>query len=734
MPIDLDPLLMQQLLETFRVELEEHVQAITDNLFNLEKDISASEQERIFDEVFRAAHNVKGASRGIGLQHTAKLSHTLETLFSTLKRGDIQLEKSLIKVCLLCLDTLIGLPDIEKNGESPDEEYDRLMQLLEKIIEGDFPSEEHLADLQKKSGSGSKNADEGNQPANAPADSLRLPIQRLDRIAATADELQIAQLRIEQHQTDGRRIAELCQQLRRYWLNMKAGSLSQNKWGFSEGTELILNLETISQLMDTSIRSTFSLVKLLATNLQENVHELRLVPVESILSPLERVVWELAQSEKKKVELILEGGQLEMDRLVLEKIRDPLVHLLRNAVDHGIETPEERVKAGKNEVGKIKISLVREGGNVNLTIRDDGAGIDLQAIRNQALKFELATKDELDELSHDELIEYIFRPGFSSRSNVSEISGRGIGLDVVRSNLQMLKGHVSASFNEKEGTEFLLTMPFTLATEFGLFIKCSNQIFAIPAQYIKRIMEVLPSDIINLESRQAVLVDDKPVPLQSLSQLLGLAENNETENELYKVIIIHSGWRQIAVIVNHIIEEQEMVVKSLKPPLNNLTNISGGTIGSDGNVILVLDIQDLLGQKAYQAPIILKKEQAVDKQSKKILVVDDSITTRTLEVSILERQGYSVQSAVSAEEALEMLQTESFNLLITDVEMPGKNGFELTHQVRTGLGLNDLPVIIVTSLSSEEDRRKGMEVKADAYIVKSEFESKELLNTVALLI
>ncbi|MCP3688060.1 MAG: response regulator [Gammaproteobacteria bacterium] len=591
-----------------------------------------------------------------------------------------------------------------------------------------------MAALQKTAVSDSENTGNGKQSVSAPADSLRLPIQRLDQIAAAADELQIAQVRIEKHQADGRRIAELSQQLRRYWLNMRAENSSTDKWGFSGGTELILNLETISQQMDAGIRSTSSLVKLLATNLQENVHELRLVPVESILSPLERVVWELAQSEKKRVELVLEGGQLEMDRLVLEKIRDPLIHLLRNAVDHGIETPEERVKAGKNEVGKIRISLAREGGNVNLTIRDDGAGIDLNAIREQALKYEMATKDELYGLSREELVEYIFRPGFSSRSNVSEISGRGVGLDVVRSNLQMLKGHVSASFTEKQGTVFLLTIPFTMATEFGLFIKCSNQEFAIPAQYIKRIMEVSLSDIINLESRQAILVDGQPVPLQSLSQFLGLVEEKEMEDEFFKVVIIHSGWRQMAVIVNHIVEEQEMVVKSLKPPLNDLANISGGTVGSDGRVILVLDIQDLLGQKHYRAPVTLKPEQAVNANSKKILVVDDSITTRTLEVSILERLGYDVQSAVSAEDALEKLQAENFNLLITDVEMPGKSGFELTQQVRGGLGLTDLPVIIVTSLSSDEDRKKGLEVKADAYIVKSEFESKELVNTVALLI
>jgi len=241
-------------------------------------------------------------------------------------------------------------------------------------------------------------------------------------------------------------------------------------------------------------------------------------------------------------------------------------------------------------------------------------------------------------------------------------------------------------------------------------------------------------NIINLESKQATLVDTKPVALQSLAKLLNLPEKKTSQDDFYQVVVIHSSWRQMALIVNHIIGEQEMVIKSLNPPLDDLANISGGTLGNDGNVILVLDAQDLLGQNSKTIPLPAARKKVLNKSAAKILVVDDSITTRTLEVSILERQGYQVQAVINAEEALERLQAESFDLLISDVEMPGMNGFELTRQVRTILGLTELPVIIVTSLASEADRRKGLEVKADAYIVKSEFESRELLNTVAQLI
>ncbi len=734
MTIDIDPALMQQLLETFRIQLDECIQIITENLLNLENDISESEQEQNLDAVFRAAHNIKGASRGIGLNHTAKLSHCLENIFSALKNGNISIETKLTKMCLLALDKLANLIDIEGKGKSPEEDYNQLLQLMEKAVTGNFPSHTQLANLQKIPESTTKKDTVIKEQTEVSIDSIRLPTQRLNRIAALGDELQIVQLQIEQLQSEGRKVVDLTQNLKRNWSKNIGSNISQGRWENSKRSEQIQNLETICQNINQSIRKTYSQVKLLSTNLQDNIHKLRLIPVETILSPLKRVVWDIAESEKKKVELIIIGGHLVIDRLILEKIRDPLIHLLRNAVDHGIEPPEQRIKAGKKEVGQITITITHKGDNVNFTITDDGAGIILQSIREKILNLDLISAAELEQLSQNELVEYIFRPGFSSRQNVSEISGRGVGLDVVRSNLQMLKGHVSVSFSEQQGSAFLLTIPFTTASEYGVFVECSDQIFAIPAPNIKRVLEITSSDIINLESKQAISVDNKPVIIQKLSQLISVPEETTVDREQFHVIVLHSGWRQLAVIVDRIINEQDIVIKSFKPPLDKLPFFLGGTIGNDGNVVMVLNIQALLKQDIESIAMSLTQQKDISTVSEKILVVDDSITTRTLEVSILKNQGYYVQSAVNAEEAIDKLKTEHFNLLITDVEMPGMNGFELTHEVRTNLGLTDLPVIIVTSLANEEDKQKGLDVKADAYIVKSEFESKELLNTVAQLI
>jgi len=746
MPIDIDPLLMQQLLETFRIQLEERVQIITDGLLNLEKGGSSDEKKNTLDEMFRAAHNIKGASRGIGLENTATLSHHLENIFTALKRDSISLQKNIVNVCLLGLDTLRDLIDIEGQGNQPGNDFDELLKQLQLAVEGNLPDlkpEQAKPEKQVSTVDEVEPTTEEQIPASnitsstSTADSIRLPVQRLDRIASLANELQVTQLRIEQHHADGRKVSELSKQLRRYWSKMISSNIKADRWFFSEGADLVLELESLCQNIDTSLRTTHSLLKPLTTKLRDDVHELRLVPAETILTPLKRVVRDIASTENKQVELILEGGQLEMDRVVLEKIRDPLIHLLRNAVDHGIEPPSERVKIGKNEIGQIKISLARDGNNVNLSIKDDGSGINLKAIQNKVIELELASEDELNTMSQAELADFIFRPGFSSRQNISETSGRGVGLDVVRSNIQMLKGRVSVSYTEQQGSLFLLTIPFTMSSEYGLFIRCCDQKFVIPAPSIKRILEITSADIINLESKQAILLDGNPVVLQSLPELLQLHEEITPIDDIYHVIVIQSGWQQIALIVSGIIGEQEMVIKSLNPPLNHLANFSGGTLGNDGNIILVLDIDDLLGKATNNSaiPSLSDNNSAVqDHKVEKILVVDDSITTRTLEVSILERQGYQVRAVVNAEDAIEILQTEKFDLLITDVEMPGMNGFELTHQVRTQLGLEKLPIIIVTSLASEEDRRRGLEVKADAYIVKSDFESKELLKTVAQLI
>ena len=741
MPIDIDPLLMQQLLETFRVELEERIQIITESLLTLETDISAAAQKEVLDEMFRAAHNIKGASRGIGLENTAKLAHHLENLFTALQRGEIYLQDQIVNICLLGLDTLRDLLDIEGQGNQPGEEYEQLLSQLQMAVSGQLTATKQQPSISDKIPASKTTIEAGDvsvsTAANASADSIRIPVQRLNRIAALANELQITQLRVEQHQSQGRKISGLSKQLRRYWSKMMSSNIKTNRWAFSEGADLIMELETLCQNIDNSLRTTHSLIKPLTTKLKDDVHELRLIPAETVLTPLKRVVRDIAQTENKKVELIFEGGQLEMDRVVLEKIRDPLIHLLRNAVDHGIESPQQRIKIGKNETGKIIISLARDGNNVILKIADDGAGIDLKAIKDKVLDLELSSKAELNEMDKEQLADFIFRPGFSSRKNISETSGRGVGLDVVCSNLQMLKGQVSVSSSQQQGSLFLLTIPFTMASEYGLFVRCCDQVFVIPAQSIKRILEVSATDIINVESKQAILLDENPIPLQKLSKLLNLAESKAPETDIYQIIVIRSGWRQIALVVNEILGEQEMVIKSLNKPLNNLPNFSGGTLANDGNIILVLDTEDLIRTSTNNsvAPSILDKNTSQQKHAAtKILVVDDSITTRTLEVSILQRQGYQVQAVVNAEEALEVLQTEKFDLVITDVEMPGMNGFELTHQIRTELGLDSLPVIIVTSLSSEADRRRGLEVKADAYIVKSDFESKELLNTVAQLI
>jgi len=472
----------------------------------------------------------------------------------------------------------------------------------------------------------------------------------------------------------------------------------------------------------------------LATGLREDVRDLRMVPAESVLKPFVLTVRELARDLDKRVELVLEGERLEMDRAILDALRDPLIHLLRNAVDHGIEAPTQRRLMGKAETGLITLRLEREGQSVVITVSDDGAGVDSTRVRGRIRELGLASEEEVAALSSRALLDYLFRPGFSTRSVVSDVSGRGVGLDVVQVNLQALGGRIVVETELNGGTRFRLCLPLTLASDHGLLVRAAGQVFALPSLYVQRILELKPARILEVSGSQAVTVDDTPVPLRDLASLLGHSGTLDDYAELINVVVIQRGWQRVALRVDHVLGEREMVVKPLAPPLVAVRHIAGGTLGRDGDILLVLAVGDLLASALGAGGRVVPHAHAEARPAPRILVADDSITTRTLEQSILENAGYRVQVVADGEQAWEALHNGSFDLLITDVEMPELDGFELTRRIRGDSLLADLPVVIVTSLGSEEHRRRGLEVRADAYVVKSSFETRELLEVVGQLL
>lgn len=734
---DIDPRLMQQLLQTFSAQLEERLQAIVDGLLALEQGATGTPRTQILDAIFRAAHNIKGAARGVGLERTAELAHALEDLFSALKRETVTHQPGLVELCLSAVEGMRHLVEAEAAGNSIGQASAELLQRVRAVAAGAAPPPANAAAPMAA-------------PARPLSDTIRLPVARLDRIADLAEELQASKIRIDDHYQVSRQQHNLAQRLKQLWEQL--GQQRKNRAAFQseirnpnselspdrhlliEASDLILEIERLADSMQRGLRATVAQLRPLATGLREDVRDLRMVPAESVLKPLMLTVRDLARDLGKRAELLLEGERLEMDRAILDALRDPLVHLLRNAVDHGIEEPTQRRLMGKTETGLITLRLEREGQSVVITVSDDGAGVNATRVRGRIRELGLASEEEVAAMTSRQLLDYLFRPGFSTRDQVSEVSGRGVGLDVVQVNLQALGGRIAVETELNGGTRFRLCLPLTLASDHGLLVRAAGQVFALPSLYVQRILELKPAQILEISGSQAVTVDDTPVPLRDLASLLGHSGTLDDYAELISVVVIQRGWQRVALRVDHVLGEREMVVKPLAPPLVAVRHIAGGTLGRDGDILLVLAVGDLLASALGASGRVVSHAHAEARPAPRILVADDSITTRTLEQSILENAGYRVQVVADGEQAWEALHSGSFDLLITDVEMPELDGFELTRRIRADARLADLPVVIVTSLGSEEHRRRGLEVRADAYVVKSSFETRELLEVVGQLL
>jgi len=731
---DLDPNLVRQLLETFRVQMEERLQAITEGLLALERAIGSEARRPLLESMFRAAHNIKGAARGVGLEGSAELAHAVEDLFALWKRGEIEVERAAVDLCLAGLDTLRPLAESEALGRGMDEHSRGLLRALREAAQG------RPAEIPVRVPA---------PAAPAPAgDSIRLPVDRLDRIADLAEELQVAKIRLDDHHSGSRRLRDLAGRLCRLMERLvepgpglaQAGPALPDSTGtlMADALDLATELDHLAEVQQRNLRASVSLLRPVAGGLRDEARALRMVPAASVLGPLARTVRDLAGELGKEARLSLAGEHIEIDRAVLDALRDPLMHLLRNAVDHGIEAPVQRRIAGKPETGQITVALAREGGMVHISVSDDGAGIDPERLRAEALKNGVAGRDELAGMNRQALLDLIFRPGFSTREQVSALSGRGVGLDVVRVNLQALHGRVSVESEPGAGSRFQLAVPLTLASEHGLLVRAGGRQFAIPNQFVTRILELAPEDIVDLEASQVVYLGREPVPLRDLSVLLRLGETAPPpEGEPIQVVVVNRGWDRVALRVEQVRGEREMVVKPLAPPLSRARFFAGGTLGREGDIVLVLEAADLIAAAlALTAPgrVVERPKERSGQPERRILVVDDSITTRTLEESILASAGYRVAVAADGETAWDKLRHETFDLVISDVEMPGMDGFELTRRIKQDEHLGHLPVIIVTSLGSEDDRRRGMEARADAYVVKSSFDSTELLEMVGQLL
>jgi two-component system chemotaxis sensor kinase CheA len=464
-----------------------------------------------------------------------------------------------------------------------------------------------------------------------------------------------------------------------------------------------------------------------AGGMDELVRRARTLPFAEACAGLERTARDVARGAGKRVRLEVHGGTLELDRSLLQGLREPLLHLVRNAVAHGVETPGARREAGKEEEGRVSLSAHLHGGRVRVTVEDDGRGLDFEAIRREARArgFEPPEDDA-------RAARFIFLQGLSTARHVTAVSGRGVGLDVVRAQVESLRGTVDVTSQPGLGTRFVLDVPLTLSTLRVLLVKAGGQTFAVEGASVGRLLRLAPTEVREVEGRQVWVAEDALVPLASLGTVLGLPPAPPRPRPA--AIVLTAGPARIVLVVDEVLAEQEVLIRGLGARIRSARHVSGAAVLPDGHLALLLNAASLVRAAEGRPTSALFPTAAAKRVRKRVVLADDSLTTRTLELSILEAAGFDVEPCADGAEAWERLQRLGADALVSDVEMPRMNGFALTEAVRASPRFARLPVVLVTARASPEDKQRGLEAGANAYLVKSAFDQTNLLEALRRLL
>lgn len=760
---------MKKFLARFAEEARDHLNRLNEGLLHLE---NHPEDAETIDAVFRSAHTIKGSARMMKLSSIADVAHKLEDALGALRAKKIAYSQDLADVLFKGIDGLSGLVEKVSLGQALGQEGTGdtagLLEELAKASEGRFvcagvaapsgsqpatapapaplaaPETAHTggeaeAEQPKKTSSTPGKDGEPNvpQPVSAgttkirPADSIRVNADQLDELSRLMGEIVSNQNRLKRRLLDVQEAEKAAKRNMDLLAEIGDGekSLFDRKM-IQSGRSLHAKLKQLASRM----RDDASLQKLLVAELQEKALILRMVPLSTVFDSLPRMVRDAARSQGKDIELVIQGGDIGLDKKMIEKIGDPLVHMLRNAVDHGIEGSEERQKAGKRKQGTIKLSASYDAGNVVIELSDDGSGLALEKIREKALQKKLFNEAELSAMTEAQIVDLIFQPGFSTSPIITDLSGRGVGMDVVKQNIVLdLKGTIQINTQAGRGTSFSFRLPMTLAVMHVLLVETGGTTFALIAHYVNEITRISESEMMTVFNKKAIRLREELIPVADLGSLLQLPPKEGAKREDRLILIVRLGNEKLGLIVDSLLEEEDIVIKALPAHMKNMPLVSGVTISDKNEIVNILHVPGLI-EAAGQTESDRRAPEEVKAKATRILVVDDSLNTRDIEKDILEAYGYLVDLAGDGQEAVEKTREVKYDLVITDVEMPRLDGFSLTERLKSDLSYKDTPIIIVTSLEKEEDKRRGIQVGANAYIVKGALDQTSLLETVQNLI
>lgn len=738
----------KEFLQTFRAEAEERLRNLGEGLMALE---NSPGDEELLKKLFREAHTLKGASGMMGFDAIRELAHRSEDILSSVQKGQVQLEKPVTDLLLETLDRIEEmLPDTE-TGQVPESDITSLMERLIKVGGTEISDAPHETKkpvpVEAKDDPPVEQASKSAPRIHCAESTIRVQIERLDKLLNLMGEIIVNQIDSEGQIHELASLQQEARELREVFVSLvrSAEDLKQDAGPDQIAflSQKLAQAEARAEAVTGGIDAAASHFKenttsrgLALDELQDRTLHVRMLPLANIFGIYPRVVRDVSSSSGKLVKLETEGEETELDKRILEQISDPLMHIIRNCVDHGIEPPEARRAAGKPEQGTIRLAAFQRGDRVEIEIEDDGAGIDSAKVRETAVGKGLISSE--DELTDEESIELIFQPGFSTAEAVTAISGRGVGLDVVKNNIEKLEGSVFVDSHPGEGTRFTVSLPVTLAVIKGLLVESNQARFVIPLASVKEMVAVPEKEILSLGSHRGFLMRESAIPIIDLLEYLGGGTTEKLGDKTH-VVVVEVGKFRLGLEVSRLLGEQEVVIKPLGEFLGRLPNVAGVTILGSGEAVVVLNINQLArkvkeGTRMEVKTDGLKETKPVTESRKKVLVVEDSLVVRELQRNILEAAGYEVDTAVNGEDALTHLSQKTADCVVTDIEMPRMNGFELTSSIRKSEELKDIPVIMVTSRNRDDDRKRGIEVGANAYVIKGTFDQQKLLNTIERLV
>ncbi|MCW2606435.1 MAG: chemotaxis histidine kinaselike protein [Frankiales bacterium] len=677
---------------------------------SLDLDASAGPEE--LASLFRDAHTVKGSAAVMGFEDLTELAHVVEDLLDALRLGRLRPVPQVVDALLLAVDDLRALTAASLAGT----ETAALSAAGQARLRAALETPEPLATPQAPESPETPETPETPQapkapapaPAPAPALALAVPAPPVEVPVTRAPE-EASRLRSEGLVVPVERLDEMVRLV-----------------GEAASAQLRLGTVLAQAGIDPQSLTEHRDVSRWLAELQQQTMRARMVPVSTVVERLRRGVRELARSCGKQVVWDVRGEDTELDRSLLDRLGEALLHLVRNAVDHGLEPPQERVAAGKPAAGTVRLHAMQLGGEVVLTVTDDGRGLDVARLREKAG----STDASAQRLTDDESAYLVFRSGLSTARTVSEVSGRGVGLDAVRHSLDEVRGRIEVHSTPGVGCEFRLVVPLTLAVLPSLLVTSGGQRYAVP---MHSIVTVLPPDepTRTTEGVPSVRLGEAVVPVASLAEVLGTGPAEDGP-----VVVLTGTTRRMGLRVQGVQGQREVVVKSLSPLVGALDCFTGASVEPDGSVLLVLDAAGTINRaRAARAPRPpTAAAPPASGQRASVLVVDDALTVRELQRSILERAGYRVRTAGHGQEALGLLAQEPADLVLTDVEMPVMDGFALTEAIRASDRFSTVPVLVLTSRASDRDRQRGLQAGADGYLVKSAFDEAALLSAVTRLL